>query len=686
MHNKTTKTLLFIPFSVLIFAATSQYLTSETGKQPFVTGKGNPTHLLADYRQWEHRFKASGKTEILDVALHYSKAFSALRYSASGLAQLNLANGQIHSVIKGLDNTKTFQLVLSGYNKNEQQHTVTKNIGRLSLNSDNKLEITAKLDRLSLSDFQFSRFEIQEISAGQPPLTVLAGSPSLYQRLFYSGQPWTVAGIGTEQDHQDKYKDNLPFSFLLPESAYAAFRSQDTGRTLNDLVAQGRELFKNETFNGNGRTCATCHRLNNNHTIDPKFITSLPDDDPLFIAEQNPNLSDLENSKLLRQLGLILVNIDGFDNPPVFRGVPHTLALSTSIIPEEEFEGQQVVHALGWSADGSAGDGSLRMFTVGAILQHMTRTLDRVEGRDFRLPSDEELDALEAYMLSLGRSEDPDLDSLFFSSPIVQRGRELFHSKDIGTAQCKGCHLNGGANSSTSLQNGNRDTGVENMPENPARLIWSPTAADGGFGTEVNDDCGWDNQFSCYGNREFNMTTVIEAADTPPFFHNNSVNTIEEAIAFYNSDAFHNSPGANPADPSIPGSVCERCIHIEPTQVVSVALFLRTINAMENIRSSNALDQQASEMTGSSNRERREIIEIAISETQDAIEVLQGGALIPYPETIKLLKQALKNQRYALTQQRFSFLSRWNNRYKIFLQKSVNLKRQANDLMLTESS
>ena len=47
--------------------------------------------------------------------------------------------------------------------------------------------------------------------------------------------------------------------------------------------------------NFGARTCATCHRQENNFTINPKFIATLPPSDPLFIAETNPNLADLEN-------------------------------------------------------------------------------------------------------------------------------------------------------------------------------------------------------------------------------------------------------------------------------------------------------------------------------------------------------------------------------------------------------
>ena len=63
---------------------------------------------------------------------------------------------------------------------------------------------------------------------------------------------------------------------------------------LDKLISQGAELFFEETFKGNGRTCGTCHPASNNFTIDPAFIATLPANDPLFVAEFNPALARLE--------------------------------------------------------------------------------------------------------------------------------------------------------------------------------------------------------------------------------------------------------------------------------------------------------------------------------------------------------------------------------------------------------
>ena len=45
---------------------------------------------------------------------------------------------------------------------------------------------------------------------------------------------------------------------------------------LSSMAAVGADLFFNETFDGNGRTCGTCHPSANNFTLDPAFI-AVPD-------------------------------------------------------------------------------------------------------------------------------------------------------------------------------------------------------------------------------------------------------------------------------------------------------------------------------------------------------------------------------------------------------------------------
>src|SRR5262245_2223557 len=211
------------------------------------------------------------------------------------------------------------------------------------------------------------------------------------------------------------------------------------------LIAKGRELFFNETFGGNGRTCGTCHRAENNFTIDPAFIATLPANDPLFVAEFDPNLKEnFENPKLMRAFGVILENLDGFDSLKTkftLRGVPHTLGLRNSIASRAG------PHA-GWSGDGAPGDRTLRSFATGAVIQHFTKTLNRVPDVDFRLPTEEELNALEAFQLSLGRQEELKLP-LPLKSIIALRGQAIFNDRNVG--KCSICHFNAGANANPEI-------------------------------------------------------------------------------------------------------------------------------------------------------------------------------------------------------------------------------------------
>ena len=392
------------------------------------------------------------------------------------------------------------------------------------------------------------------------------------------------------------------------------------------LVREGERIFFNETFNGNGRTCGTCHRAEDNFALSPAFIATLDAGDALFVSETNPALAEnFENANLIRALGLIVENQDGFDdleNNFNMRGIPHTLALNTSI---DSATGPQT----GWSGDGSPGDGSLRSFAVGAVIQHFPKTLDRIAGVDFRLPTDDELDALEAFQLSLGRQEELSLP-LPLKDVVAFRGQEIFMDRSLG--KCNACHFNAGANGDPSIfgpnaGNLNFNTGVEDLPDQPADLTGEENPPDDGRGIP--------------GTGEFNTPTLVEAADTGPFFHNNSVLTIEGAVAFYNGDAFNDSP----AGALLVGATGSG-INLDATQVDAVAAFLRVINALENIRESRSLLDSVYPDFRISEERQLGLIRRAGFEIEDGIEVLSGAGL--HPRATQHLKNAADLVRQAV--------------------------------------
>jgi cytochrome c peroxidase len=404
-------------------------------------------------------------------------------------------------------------------------------------------------------------------------------------------------------------------------------------QTDEELIEEGRRLFMEETFDGNGRTCGTCHPANNNFTIDRAFVRTLRGNDPLFVAQPSgPDLNALEVRQLLQRNALVLENLDGLAQPGVMRSVPHTLALRTS-------SGR-----MGWSGDGSPGDGSLRSFATGAVIQHFPKTLGRVEGVDFRLPTDFELDAMEAFQLSLGRQEDIDLAALVFNDETVEQGRALFFSSPSrgGTRSCNGCHTNAGTSDNQ------RDTGVALLPSAPACAAGFKAPGDGGQGLAPVDTiarrvlCGKgpnggpQSTVTFRGDGTFNIPPLIEAADTAPFFHNNAVATLEGAVAFYTSDTFNDSPAGN-----------GNAFVLDQGEVNAIGALLRALNALENIRSSNAYAARAIDAEPVP---AEELVELAIAETTDAIEVLTEGPVDLYPDAVALLREAREFERQALEQ------------------------------------
>jgi mono/diheme cytochrome c family protein len=380
------------------------------------------------------------------------------------------------------------------------------------------------------------------------------------------------------------------------------------------LVEEGRRLFFAETFGGNGRTCGTCHPAENDFTLDPAFIARLPANDPLFVAEFVPALArSFENPRLMREFGLILENLDGFDDLErsfVMRGIPHTLALATSVASPQ---GPRT----GWSGDGAPGDGSLRSFATGAVIQHFTRSLSRVAGVDFRLPTDEELDALEAFQLSLGRQRDLALP-LALEGTVPRRGQEIFLDDRLG--KCGLCHANAGANARTG-GNSNFDTGVENLPDRPAKLTGEPVPPDDGLGRP--------------GDRTFNTPPLVEAASTPPFFHDNSVETLEAAVAFYDGDAFNASPAGRflkTLDPAGKG------IELDATQISAVAAFLRVLNALEAIRRTGELLATSEAMRKAGHHDRTGPLVEAKRQLGVSARVLSEGGL--HPAAVRRLEEA----------------------------------------------
>jgi Cytochrome c len=218
------------------------------------------------------------------------------------------------------------------------------------------------------------------------------------------------------------------------------------------------------------------------------------------------------------------------------------------------------------------------------------------------LPTEAELKALEAFQRSLGRQEEIDLAALEFHDKAAQRGKELFEGVGANRA-CTACHGNAGANvvddeNPDDAFNDNFDTGTRGLGAGPP---------EGGFGQDHQDGVRG------FGNGTFNTPPLIEAADTAPFFHNNSAATLEDAIRFYTTPTFAKSPSG-----AFGGAFV-----LNKAAIADIAAFLRALNARENARS--ALAGVGDAMRGP--EPDPEMLQAIAADIQDGIEVLKKSKL-----------------------------------------------------------
>jgi hypothetical protein len=269
----------------------------------------------------------------------------------------------------------------------------------------------------------------------------------------------------------------------------------------------------------------------------------------------------------------------------------------------------------GWSGDGSSGSGSLREFAIGAVTQHFTKSLNRFVGQDFKLPKENQLDALEAFQLSLGRSKDFILGNITFTEANANTGKGLFINGGGNpnfTGTCNFCHTNGGARSAgLGNENRNFNTNIE-ARDHPARNgspdVLDPNFPfDGGFGQTPPNP----SPRVIFGNGTFNTPSLVEAADTAPFFHNNVERRLVDAVAFYSGPEFNAVAGT-------------AGFNFTPAQNEKIADFLRGLNTLQNIDVAVRELQEILDNNNNPRNEQDKRLQTAFEETQDAIDVLTG--------------------------------------------------------------
>lgn len=358
---------------------------------------------------------------------------------------------------------------------------------------------------------------------------------------------------------------------LLPLTTFA----EPTTLEEFNSIDNGFKLFTEETFEGNGRSCGTCHIPGAQYNINPNDIKRASWKARKLIFATN--VKGLENPILVKKLALF--NTEGGDslNPeageegehPVFRGsmTIGPLGLTTRGPPLPPGQPNPLDPKIGWSGIGSPGnmfhhgnmdenaDASIRAFANGAIAQHNPVTLKRIakstacgtsiddphakcdKPYDFRFASNAELDDMENFQNWLGRRDEFRIGTMKFKNKHAIRGKELYMKNE---ASCNVCHTDGGANFRINVNGGSPGTISQHSDINLEALRLTEET-----GVFIPEDPGVDVDPpgpSTGGPGAFNSQPVIEAARKQKFFHNHSFgDSIEDATKFYFTETFNNS-------------------------------------------------------------------------------------------------------------------------------------------------
>ncbi len=628
------------------------------------------------YVNWQAGYLAAGGDRNVRISVGWSDDLSTEPSAGQGWVNLDMTDGRVRARIAGLSQPADLWLVEDGVGPGmsvrPQAGDRMVRVGRL--NRDGAYaELATNLGPEFFRDFWLDLVVVSR--AGETPAksSLLLGTRSYFERVYTRSRL-----------ESDKLRERTRPGLFGPASLTSLLFSPSLAEAnpvqilishglVGSDVGQGGDLFFRGTFSGNGRTCGTCHRVELNQELDADFIATLPANDKLFVAEfpvSQGGVPGLERPALMRAHGLILENVDGLENPTVkfvMRGVPHSLSLATSIVAPND--GRAPVERTGWSGDGAPQTGALRFFPVGAVRQHFPKRLNRVVNVDFVEPTSAQLDKMAAFSLASGRLNDLVLSNVTLTNAGAQAGKLKFVS---AAARCNGCHVNAGANIATGTNN-NFNTGVETV-FNPARTIEN-FPFDGGFGT-ANRDCDGNGVNDCFGDGSFNSVPLVEAADTGPFFHNNTAETIEDAITFFTTAEFANSPAGGGT--AVPLTV---------TEIDNLGKFLRVINAafnndiaIQRTDAGLALEDQGDSVSGgcpngsggsesSSSAESGsgestdcgggddpngrkdtvdELLRLANVEAQDAIDVLSAKGL--HADAVALLQSGISNNEQAINE------------------------------------
>lgn len=302
----------------------------------------------------------------------------------------------------------------------------------------------------------------------------------------------------------------------------------------------GRLAFRHETFDGNGRTCATCHDPRSEFTITPRIVQGRFAQDPthpLFRAIDSDDGNGQDYTTML-QHAVFRVNVTLHDNVSVV-GEPRTRTIQVRRgVPSIA----NVALTAPYLQDGRLA--TLEAQAKGAVRDHM-----EPKRRQFS----REVEAIKSFELEMfsplsirALMDDPDPlplptgFALTTESPAAVHGREIF---DLKCRRCHGGELGHTPEEPTLTQF--QDVFVSDVnvpgfpylhlafkqPDGSSVEVFTPDPGRAAITGDLNDL------------NAFDIPPLRGVKLTGPFFHDNSAATLREVVEHYNQEfQMHMSP------------------------------------------------------------------------------------------------------------------------------------------------
>ena len=212
------------------------------------------------------------------VVLSHIRGLSQVPNSARGKAVINFKQGTVAVRVQGLPGLparSTYQVLLVD-NLPGSGNSVALDrgpggdeiieLGELKMQgTDGTLERVVDPGRLR--GFEVDMVVVTRKTPGAGEEFVVGGIPSLFYKMGRRTSLLAEMELDEPGNSPVALLRGLGRNLTSPLTASAS-RPAAVNQAMLGLIEQGRVLFFEETFNGNGRTCGTCHRLENNFTID----------------------------------------------------------------------------------------------------------------------------------------------------------------------------------------------------------------------------------------------------------------------------------------------------------------------------------------------------------------------------------------------------------------------------------